>query len=329
VDPVDLDIFRWMFPGGVWTPWGIDPRITNAEIARHIGLSRKAVWERVRGWKSSGFLEGYIASPNISLFGVDLLRVEIHVADAVEGSALLDEVGLIDGVLDAGLAFGDSTTSRDVEILGLTMVGDSPIEVDRRMRVLRRLSSTGMVNGPFRDEAPPRTMTPTPLDWRIIGAIVADPEAPLSRIARSVGVSLKTTDRRRSALLDGRALLYFPQLAWRMLPSVDLTVFCRGPGDVPRVRSALELRFPHQTPLEAPGAGYLGPEFAASPFIGVRLPADSPGQIQDLVVKVSKIPGVRLVRPQINGLFRAFPRWVEERLAERVAASRTRRGPGP
>ena len=316
-----------MYPDGVWRPWGVDPRITTAEIARHVGLSRKSVWARIQQWKREGFWNGFVVSPNLSIFAVETLRAEIHVSDSAEGSALLEELELVDGVLYGEVTFGDSASARDVETVLVGMVGDGAASVARRMKTLRRLARGRKLNGPYRDTPPDCSIALALLDWRIVAAIVASPNSTITQVARQVGVTPKSVARRQSNLIRGRALFYFPRVDWAKLPAVELTVFCQQGSEAKQVRTELENRFPHCLPMTAEGLGYLGPEYSASPWLGVRVPVRSPAEVQMLVLSLSKLPGVRLVRPQFRGPSRAFPRWVDQQLAKRLAGRTATRLP--
>jgi DNA-binding Lrp family transcriptional regulator len=321
VDDLDLDILRWMHPGGVRSPWGTDPRITVTEIASHVGLDRTRVWARIRKWRREGFWDGFLVYPNFTIFGVRLLSAEIMVADVAEGCALMDKLEMMDGAVRAFLAYGDSSTRRDVEVLEVYFVGDDPTRIARRMEHLRRLSPTGRVNGPFRREAPQCSRALTPLDWRIIAAIVAHPNASPSKVATLVGVTFKTFVRHHSALIDDHAVFYVPKVDWSKLGCVLLGVYCRGAADVGRVRKALEARFPHSIPINLEGYDIEGdaPEFDKSRCFSIHVPSHSPNDLQPLVLNLSQVPGVRLVRAQLMGPSRQFPRWTNQQIAEHLA----------
>ena len=112
MDDLDLSIYRWMYPDGVWSYWGIDPRITTAEIAQHLGLRRKAVWARIRQWRQSGLWQDPTVRPNPRLFGLNQFQAELPVADAAQGWALVEELGLVGRVLVSNVAFTTTETGK-------------------------------------------------------------------------------------------------------------------------------------------------------------------------------------------------------------------------
>jgi DNA-binding Lrp family transcriptional regulator len=322
VDDLDLSILRWMYPGGVWSPWGTDPRITPSEIASHVGLDRTAIWHRIRKWRREGFWDGFHVRMNLRTFGVGQVYAEIHVADSSEGWALLDKLEHTDGILEARVAFGDTMTSRDVELVVVEMVADDPAHVARRMRVLRQLSPTGSVEGPFREEAPPIARELTPLDWRIIAAIVANPNASPSRLAHLVGVTVKTFVRHHSALIDDHAVFYAPTVNWSRLGCVTLLIHCHDAAAIHRVQRAVETRFPCSIPMAINEFEGIGAEWNSPTSFAVIVPVRSPHEVQTLVRDLSMDSGVRSVRPEYWGPGRRFPGWVDQRIGERLAGQR-------
>jgi DNA-binding Lrp family transcriptional regulator len=320
VDDLDLSILRWMYPGGLFSFWGADPRITPSEIASHVGLDRTAVWDRLRKWRREGFWNGFEVDLNLGTLGLGEFRVEIKVADSPEGWALLDKLEQIDGILWARVGFGDTITQRDVEVVSVRLVADTPEHIVRRMQRLRELSPTGIVDGPFRNEAPSCSRDLTPLDWRIIAAAVANPNASTSRLASLVGVTVKTFVHHHSALIDGHAVFYIPQVDWSRMGCACLGVFCQDIGDFDPVRRAFEVRFPHSIPL-APlrEFGGITAGWDDSTCFGIIVPAHSPHEVQTLLRDVSMIPGVRKARPEYWGPERRYSKWVRLIIAEKLA----------
>jgi DNA-binding Lrp family transcriptional regulator len=320
MDNIDLDVLRWMYPGGVWSPWGSDPRITVADIASHIGLNRTAVWARLRKWRRNGAWNGFETHVNLRIFGVGVLLASFHVVDSAEGWDLLDRAGEIEGVVGASLHFGDSMVARDVEHVAVIMVGDAPANVHRRMRALRRLSPTGVVDGPVVIEPPSTSRELTELDWRILAAMLANPNASAPRLARLIGVSPKTLEHHRSALIDDHVVSSAPKFNWSQMGCIPLGFLCHNAADVDAARKAVEDRIPHSIPASHAGLNAIVPGYEPSKFFSFIVPIHSPHGVQTLVRDLSRIPGVKMVRPELWGPQRAFPTWVERRIAQHFAS---------
>lgn len=321
VDDLDLDILRWMYPGGVWSPWGTDPRITVAEIASHVGLNRTAVWARLCKWRKVGFWDGFETQVNCRIFGAGVLMVSFQVADSAQGWELLDRTGAIEGVMWASLHFGDSLVARNVEYVLVTMVADTRANHLRRMRALRRLSPTGVVDGPLAFEPPPCSRTLSRLDWRILSAMVARPNSSAAQLAADVGVSLKTLDHHRSMLIDGRVVFSTPRLDWSKMSCLAVNLYCKSSEDGQGAARALECRLPHSIPVSLDGFNGPDQEIKSRKVFTFMVPAHSPHAIPTLVRDLSRLPGVTLVLPELWGPRRGFPAWATARIAEHLATT--------
>lgn len=318
MDDIDLDILRWMYPGGVWSCWGTDPRITVADVASHVGLNRTAVWARLRKWREIGFWDGFDTQVNCRIFGASTLIASFHVADSAQGWELVDRSGAIEGVMWASLHFGESLVDRNVNYVLVTMLADTDANELRRMRDLRRLSPTGIVDGPLTLQPPPCSRTLTRLDWRVLSAMVANPNSSTVRLASDVGVSLKTFDHHRSQLIDDGVVYSTPRLDWSKLGCVAVTFYCRCSEDLEPAVQALECRHPHSIPISF--QGFNGRDFKDPQAFCYMVPAHSPNAIPMLVHELSRLPGVTSVLPELWGHGRRFSTWVTSRIAEHLGS---------
>jgi DNA-binding Lrp family transcriptional regulator len=310
-----------MYVGGVWSWWGTDPRITSTEIAAHVGLKRTAVWARVRRWRREGFWDGFEVVVNPRIFGVGQVHVEIPVSGPVQGGALMDDLEHIDGVIWARVCHGISVHGHEGEAVLVAMVAEDAACVERRVRILYRLSPTGTMEGPFHDEAPSCSHPLTPLDWRILAAITANPNAPSTRIAHLVGITLKTFAHHHSMLIEDHAAFYRPKVDWSKLGCVGLGIWCTDAGDRDRVRAELEARYPGSIPMSLVGFEGMVPDWDNSTCFGEMVPSSSPHGVHVLIRDISRIPGVRRVGPETWGPERQYTSWVSHRIAEKLAAT--------
>jgi DNA-binding Lrp family transcriptional regulator len=311
-----------MYPGGEWLWWGTDPRITTTEIASHVGLERKAVWARVRTWRGEGFWDGFEVRPNPRIFGAGQIHFEVPVLGPVQGAELLEKLGYLDGVLWARDGFGVSASGGvESEAVLVALITEDARHVNRRIRILRGLSLNGDLEGPFQDETPACSHRLTPLDWRILAAVSANPNTSPSRLARLVGVTLKTFAQHHSVLIERHAIFYQPKVDWSRLECVLLGVQCDGEDDARRARAELMGRFPSSMPMTFEGFEGIAPGWDNSTCFGTMVPAHSPHAVHALVRIVSKIPGVRRVESETWGSERLYSDWANHRIAEHLAAT--------
>ncbi|MCI4365048.1 MAG: hypothetical protein L3K10_03165 [Thermoplasmata archaeon] len=319
MDALDLALVRGLYSDRIWVPWGIDPRITVGQVGRQVGLGRTSVWSRIRHWEKSGFFRPYEIRPNYRLFGVGLRRADLHISDPVDAKNVMDELELVDGVTSAWVGFGDTDSTESVERVSVSFVSDHPTAVDRRMRILRRLSTRRRVDGPYAYRVPTVSRPPTPLDWRIMAILRANPGASLSAMARMIGITTRTLVRHRDALLDSRALWYFPLFDWSLHPSVNLRLYWEEARGLAGLMRAIEARFPHYLPMSLDDMGYRRQGEDGPILLGVRVPATSPDAVQDIMIDLAQIPGIVRVRSDFQGPWRYYSRWVEQELTGQLA----------
>ena len=321
MDDLDLRLFRWMYVGGVWSWWGTDPRVSTTQIASHIGLERTAVWARVRKWRRDGFWDRFGVRANPRIFGVGQVHVEIPVRSSAQGADVLEELERLDGVLWARLGFGALAKGGMADAVLVTLAAEDEALVHRRLRLLRPFSSTGDLGGPLHDEPPPCSYSLTPLDWRILAAVTVNPNASTARLARLVGVTLKTFAEHHARLIEHHAIFYVPQVDWSKIGCVVLGVFCHSVEDAGRARAELEGRFPASIPMNLDGFEGIVPEWDNSTDFGVIVPAHSPNEVHALISSASRIPGVRFANFETWGPERLFSDWANRRIAEHLAGS--------
>jgi len=310
-----------MYPGGVWSWWGTDPRITTPEIATLVGRERTAIWARFGHWKRIGFWDGSEIRTNPRVFGVDQVQLEIPVIGPAQGAEVLDQLADVDGVLGAWVLFGMSLHGREGETVRVSLAAENAKRVNRRIRILRGLSSTGDLEGPFRDSPPPCLRPLTPLDWRVLAAVIANPNSSPGRLARLVGITPKTFSYHRDLLIEHHAIFYHPKLNWSKLECAFLLLCCRESEDVGAVRAELQARYPASIPMDLKGGEGISPEWDDSTCFAAIVPAHSPNAVHELIRDVSGIPGARLVRADTAGPERLYFDWVNCQVAERIAAT--------
>ena len=324
MDDLDLRIFRWMYPGGMWSWWGTDPRITTTEIGSHVGLERAAIWARIRNWKREGFWKGFEVRPNPGVFGVGQVHVEVPVLGPVQGADLIAEIERLDGVLWARVCSGITARSgREGEVVLVALVSDDAKGLGRRLRLLRRLTPTECLEGPFRDEAPPCSGRLTPLDWRIVAAVSAEPNSSAARLASLLGITLRTFAQHHSKLIEGNAIFYFPSVDWSKLECVVLGLNCRSAEDVDRVRSELLGRYPASIPMTLAGFAGIAPDWEHPTCFAAMVPSHSPHSVHALIRDISKIPGVKLARSETWGPELLYHEWTDRRIAEHITTKST------
>lgn len=314
MDPTDVSILRAMGRDRImW--WGsLDPRLSAAELATRAGLPPTTVRERIRAWTTSGFLVGHAAMPNPLLLGLTLSGGAIEATDARAKARLLEDLALIEGPVMALDLVG--------AWIGFALACDTPKTLARTQQLLRRLPGIAGFEAcaPFR--VPAATITPGPLDWRVLYAIHEVPRGPIGEAARAVGVSAKTFANRYSGLVAGNALWSVPILDFAKYPNgvVARYVVEPAPGTPARL-VAQGLRARLDTLLEVDNSFDHIPELA-NEAVEVLVALPNAAACEDVERDILRMPGIARVAVDFPRRTHVYDAWCHERLRDRATRSK-------
>lgn len=119
-------------------------------------------------------------------------------------------------------------------VYGSWLLTQDPEDAARRGRDFERETGCRVMT-PLSDVPFPATeLTLTPRDWKILRVLRRFPDPDWSEIAREVGVTLRSLERRVGRLMDANALFFQPLLDFRRLPvSVAWVGLLYGPETEP------------------------------------------------------------------------------------------------
>ncbi len=307
MDSVDAALLRELWRGGSLGMVRHDPRLSLNALARSVNLDRSSVRARLQRWRSEGFLIGFHAVVNPSLFGYTVTGSGIRVEDPREKAvarAALAEV-------EEAFAWIDHVGPW----IGVASIVSSPMHARTLEEVYARLPGVDEATPLFDSRWPRTDVGLTALDWRIMRALRHEPEAKLQDIASKVAVSPATVTRRHARLVQGNAVMVLPELDFTHYTGAAL---CRllvhmeegaDPGSVARVfrdRPETLIAFPLATE-------------GAPPFIDIYSHLPSPGHAGNLQLEARGLAGVtdtevlwprdHRVKPSVldDHLYRAAP----------------------
>jgi DNA-binding Lrp family transcriptional regulator len=174
-------------------------------IGRTVGTSGTAVKARLDRLAARGVLLGFAAAPWASSFG-RIGRLAVF-EDALDAD--LERIALVE---DVAWAARSSTGAVGVMIYVREPIAQVPAALAREVG--------GRAVALVRPTEPESAGPLSPLDWRVMDAVVQEPRATLARHAELSGLNARTVRQRREAL-RGQGML--------LSPIVDAT---REPGEV-------------------------------------------------------------------------------------------------
>jgi DNA-binding Lrp family transcriptional regulator len=315
MDSLDLRILREMSRGRImW--WGSsDPRLSIREIARRLRVDPTTIWSRMKAWQRAGFLLGYSVVPNPSLFGARLAGGSVRIEDPRAKEAFFHDFGLIEGA-----AFAVDQVGPWVVVM---FVFDTDRALQRKEALIRRLHGVAEMDScvPFR--CPLASARPSPLDWRILDTLHAQPTADVARWSRSVKITPKTFARRYNALIANRAVWSVPRLDFTRYRGATVTRFLlrlSSKANAQHVIDRMEMTFPSFILLEDQSdLPELGPQ--SIKLLSLFVQFSSPGEVEDAEREMRQMAGVVDVEAYFPRRVYVYDDWFAERLRSQTSAT--------
>jgi len=315
VDATDLAIYQHLSPDGQARFWAsrriVDPRVTAREIAGKVGLSEAGVRARLTNLKAEGFLRGTQLGVNPSLFDAEIVVSEVPIERPQDSSRLLHELADVDGVVFAR----DLLDEQDRKIL-VYYISDGPLATARRTRLIERFSPTSSLRGPTPYWIPSCDRALTELDWRLLAVFRARPDDSLSGFAARARLSLKTTSRRFTSLLDARACWWSHSNDSSEWPLALLQITVDADADPDRTAELLGREIKAWLPVASDGFG-IDPRAKRRQVAGL-VPVSGPAALEGLVQRALSLEGVHDVHRTFGLRSASYPGWFDEHLSAKT-----------
>jgi DNA-binding Lrp family transcriptional regulator len=309
MDPLDLKILRTM---GV-RPYGPKPRGLDAlkvgRVAKVLGVEPETVRSRLAKMEETGFLRGYQVYPNLNHLGLAAAAYVVRVPDEDKKVDAVTKVALIDGLSEVHNFLGAE--------LCIDVAFQGPSDLSRKLKLLSEITGDRAPER-FYDREMPEVRRPlTRLDWRILRALRNRATRPLSEVAEEVGASVKTVRRRHTAMAHEGSFFAVPAVDASRAPGMILydLLFYTAPGAtdraVPRILELLRDRYLFH---------YIPPSQSLGNF-DLLCAATSAGEIEEMRVAGTKIPGVVKVSSLVFRGWVEHSAWVDTAIEARCAAA--------
>jgi DNA-binding Lrp family transcriptional regulator len=195
LDDLDFRIIKEL--GGSFPPlWNV--RESYSKVSRKLGVDEETVRLRVNRAKECGFLPVWQMMANPLLFNYHEANLNLEVREEQHKADAISKIKLVDGVLNivdfrgkdlaVHLYYSDNDDALAAKVSQIESICGSP-----KLVLWER-------------KFPTPNIQMKQLDWRIIEAMHEDAWRDLDEVAKSLGVSSRTVQRRLSAMIEGRAV---------------------------------------------------------------------------------------------------------------------------
>lgn len=194
LDELDLSIIREI--GSPRPPdWNV--RVSYAEISRKLGVDEETVRLRVKRARERGAFPTFRLMVNPQLLDRDAVNLEVDVADESKKTRAISQIKLVDGVTKIVDYRGVG-----VQVTLYAQRGEPP---SRQVRLIESICGSP-TSRMWTSRFSPPTVRMRTIDWRIIKALNEDVGRDLPKVAKALGVSTRTVQRRLTAMKEGKAV---------------------------------------------------------------------------------------------------------------------------
>lgn len=306
-DRLDWRIVRELFHWGSST-FPVGPlRVSLQGIASQVGVHRNTILARVRAMRKAGVLEGQVFEPRPGTVGLVRSGYLLHGTPSRDGEELLEALRRFPCI------------SAFVQCRGVAFVhlwhdpGDSPKAAAQAVRQALGARSLieGYVSTKFTAEENGMSR-PSPFEVRMMLALRRAPTLPMSAVARELGVTTRTAERRAAALIERGAGAMVPLFRPGRVEGWILVHYVPLERDE-RAAAGLVRAFPDRV---------VGP-FSPRQIPTVLVPLESLSEVERRRREAERVPGVGPLMPVLVQDI-TYPRAFEGWLAPRVESAQVR-----
>ncbi len=194
LDDLDVRIFKEL--GSPGSPqWNV--RETYSSLGKRLGVDEEAVRRRLKRAEEIGSLPGWKMMVNPHLLGCQAAGVDLEVRTEETKDQAISDIRRVAGVVKV-LNFRGP---------GLQLTVFSPEESALKTETERiRAICGGAEPTVWGIGFPVPRVRMKAIDWRIVGTMLDDARSSLEPVSESLGLSLRTVERRLTTMAEGRAV---------------------------------------------------------------------------------------------------------------------------
>lgn len=312
VDTLDFEILREVYAGHA--SYYRSERVTLDSVARALGVNPKTVASRVRRMKEAGF--GWPLTVGVDPASLGMVRGKVFLAGAnARDEEMVETLRHIEGL---------QLLIESVEGLDVIIHAEDQHALDVRVELARRITGAKSVSWDFhsaRDFPPHPPYDFARLDLLLLALLAQDARAPFSGLAKTLGVTARSVERRFEKLARDGVVTMLPggdghtRVAGMLVKNVTLGLREGRALRTETLRAILDLFRNHFVRNLIPtGRVYL------------LVYSDSPAELEEQLARAGAIPGVASVATRSItwiGANPRYPAWLASVLSRRAETVRS------
>jgi DNA-binding Lrp family transcriptional regulator len=295
LDDLDVRIIKEL--GSQW-----NVRETYSNIAKRIGVDEETVRRRLKRAEELGSLPGWRMMVNPHLIGYDAASLDLEVEDEENKRRVIAEIRKVDGVIKI-LDF----RGRGLQV---TLYYQSANAMRRKIELIASICDASQPTV-WELDFPRPDVRMTRTDWGIVDAMLEDGRKSLEDVSRSVGVSVRTVERRLTGITKGRAVYLQGAPNFRMFAGLSCVflIFCPY-GKKKRVVDKLVLSKVQRTELA---------NTSSQQYSTFVMLFDNFSEADDTTRWIGSIDGVNSVKMGIMKELIVVQDWLRDEIRKRIA----------
>jgi DNA-binding Lrp family transcriptional regulator len=222
LDELDFKIFKSVDFRPFGRMAGDLSRLNPWVIAKKVGADGNTVKSRIAKMKKAGFIKYFQIYPNYRLLGITGSAYLFPLDDVLDKCDMIDRCSLVDGVVQIHNFIGSN--------ICVDFTYQDARDERRRLDLLCKLTRCDSPEKFYERVMPPiEVESLSNSDWRIIKALRYDAFKPLSKVAKELGLTLKTVRSRFERMVQSNSII--------IAPFID-------PGEIPNTITYVLLVYP-------------------------------------------------------------------------------------
>ncbi|HXW36666.1 MAG TPA: Lrp/AsnC family transcriptional regulator [Nitrososphaerales archaeon] len=279
-------------------------RESFSTIGKKLGADPETVRATLKRSSQFGLVEKWRLMINPELFGMKLAGVELEAIDEERKSSAVSQLKLVEGVSEIFDFHGKA--------LRVIFYFEDEFTLVRKIELIKSICGFQGTPPSWVSNLPQSGIKLRGIDWRVIKAVLHDPRAKTMVIARGLGVSRRTVNRRLRRLSGAHVAYVIPVRNVKKSRGTfcSFIVFYRGSG----LKATMEY-------LSSRNARIDFVYEAAKGTLILTLVTDNPADADELHRGIKGLEGVSEVRMGLMNDFIFVDDWIDRMVARKVAGS--------
>jgi DNA-binding Lrp family transcriptional regulator len=277
-------------------------RESYAEIAKRLRADSETIRITLKRSIESGLINGWRLILNPELFGCKLAGLQLNVHDAAKKSQVISQIKLADGVVQILDFHGTG--------LRVVLYFENGFALSRKMELIKSICGDKGTMSYWISSLPHCNLRLRNIDWRIIRSVMHDPKKDASVVARQVGVSRRTVNRRLRRMTEEKVAYLIPVRNVKKSKGIicSFLIFCSEVG-----REAID-EFLKSQPTRV--------DFiynSTKDLFILTLVTNNPSETSEFHAQLKNLPGVNEVKMEMLSDFIFVDDWLDQIVKQQIS----------